>query len=132
MTQERNGTAAVLGQEGTALTVEYQGKQLTAMMVGFPASFELNSGERVILVDGPEGLTARPLVRAIEIQLDRTTFARYNQINVNDQILRAQSSTIVELGGAAGSSVAEPAVAWVIETADDSPGQLVAVRWQQQ
>jgi len=132
VTDERTGTATVSGQEGTTLTVEYQGKRLTAKMVGFPQSFELRSGERVILVDEPEGLTARPLVRAIKIHLDRNAFTRDNQINVNDEIHNAQPSTIVELGDAADLSNSDQATAWVIETGDDSPGQVVAVRWQQQ
>ena len=130
MTRERQGTATVLGQEGTVLRVKHHGEQLTASMVGFPPAFRLRLGERVILADEPSGLTARPLVRAIKSRITREAFERDRQVEVGGQQLMTQDNTVVEFESGEVARPSEEATLWVVEPGDaDGPGQVIAARW---
>lgn len=124
MAQERNGAATVIAQEGTLLRVEHRGMQLTVPMQGFPNGFRLRPGARVILIDEPSGVVARPLVRALASRLKRETLQRRGAVEVEGRRLEMQESTILEeqAGGSDEYDV------WVVERAGEPGDQVIAAR----
>ncbi len=130
MAQERDGAATVIAQEANQLRVEHKGKQLTVPMKGFPPGFRLRPGARVILVDEPSGLVARPLVRAIPSRLARETLQKRGAVEIEGRRLEMQESTIIEERAPRGAErPSDEYEVWVVERGAGEPAdQVIAAR----
>ena len=128
---ETKGCAVVLHQEDTNLTVDYRNDRLTARMAGFPPEFTIHPGTRVVLVEEADSLTARPLVREIDCSIDRTALERDGSIEIDNEHLELQKSTVLDHGNA--DALADKAVLSVVEGGEADGvrrhGQIIAVRW---
>jgi hypothetical protein len=131
MTQERPGTATVIGQDGTVLRVRYREAELAARMVGFPPGFTLRPGERVVLADERSGLTARPLVRTVMAPVGRATLERDREVGVGDRNLVIQESTVFDFEPGKAEAPSEETTLWVVESEGaDETDQVIAARSQ--
>ena len=130
MTRERAGAATVIAQEGGRIEVDYKGERLTVPMRGFPPSFKVHPGSRVILVDEPTGPVARPLVRAITSNQRREAVGRRLALRHEGRRLELQEGTIFDEPYAADEERAsEEYDLWILERADgDSTEQVIAGR----
>jgi len=130
MAQERNGAATVVAQEGNQVRIEHRGKHLTIPMKGFPPGFRLRPGGRVILVDEPSGLVARPLVRAIRSRVKREVLQARGAVEIEGRRLEMQQSTILdEAQPKSEERPSEEYFLWVVERgAGEPPDQVIAAR----
>lgn len=130
MAQERNGAATVIEQQGARVRVEYQGERIMVPMVGFPPTFKLRPGERVILVDQPSGPIARPLVRAISSRIPQQALERGREFEIEGQRLVIQESTVVyEPEPSKEQRPTEEHVLWFVDPGEaEGPNQVIAIR----
>ena len=104
----------VLALEAATVVQQQDGKVTIALpMVGFPAGFQLQPGDRVVVVDQPSGLAVRPLV-----QVHRVDAAATGRLNVTAQTPGADKL-------AAGGGMVD---VWTVERAGGDTGRVVAVR----
>jgi hypothetical protein len=130
MAKERDAAARVISQDGTRLEVDHKGQRLTVSMRGFPPSFTLRPGSRVILYQTPSELVARPLVRAIRTRVKPDELEARRGIDVEGRRVEMQASTIVE------DRATRPAEApsdeyevWLVERIQgEAPDQVIAAR----
>lgn len=130
MAQERSEAATVIAQEGNQVRVSHKARELTVPMRGFPSGFRLRTGARVILVDEPSGVVARPLVRAVRSRVAREALQRRGVVEIEGRRLEMQQSTILDDAPPRGEERAsEDYVIWVVERGAGEPAdQVIAAR----
>jgi hypothetical protein len=91
--------------------------------VGFPEGFELQSGDRIVLVEDENGLAAHPLVRTVTV-LERPSESG-EPLMTGRQTFVLQAATVRE-----DEDGAPPYTGWIIDRIDDAQGRVVAFRSQ--
>ena len=102
--------------------VQQQGDKVTVAvpMAGFPAGFQLQAGDRVVLVNEASGVVARPLVHFQEAAAGAANLAA---LRMTPQAVGAD-----KLGAAAPAGNVG---VWTIESSAGGPARVVAVREKQ-
>lgn len=128
--RERDRAATVLSQDGEQLTVKHEGERLLLRMVGFPPGFTLRKGDRVIVVDEPDEVVARPLVRTVVADLSPTVVPAPGPLEVEGHRFMVEDATIISpVSQAKPRPASGRQVLWVVETeVREGPERVIATR----
>lgn len=111
--------AGEVGQVAEVVRQEDDRVLVALPMQGFPDGFRLESGDRVVVVHGESGPEVRPLVHAVTVDQPPTVAAE--ELEVGAERYRLQDAAIRN-----ESDAGAPYNVWVVDRADDEPGQVIA------
>jgi predicted phosphoribosyltransferase len=118
MAGESGRVVEVMRQDGNQILI-------SVPMTGVPPGFKLRPGERAVLVSDENGLSVRPLIRALEVNAAEV---EGDSLKAEEQRFAVQESTVRSEGRRADTR-ADQRVVFVVERGSAAgPEQVIAIR----